>query len=181
MIAVVYNPNSGKKRNIRNELIEMFTANNLKYSFHETQGYMDAWRFARDCDIENLACIVAVGGDGTIHEVVNGLMYRKDKKTVPLAFIPNGSGNDTCFSLGVKSIDAALEGLRKGYYLEVDLIRCLMDAETPEELEGQPEIEQRMRFSISSSACGFLAKVTHRAAALKHWAGASCYLFAGLK
>ena len=51
---------------------------------------------------------MAVGGDGTIHEVVNGLMFRPDQKKVPLSFIPNGSGNDTCGSIGVHSVDQAL-------------------------------------------------------------------------
>ena len=40
--------------------------------------------------------MVAVGGDGTMHEVVNGMLHRKDKKRLPIAFIPNGSGNDLC-------------------------------------------------------------------------------------
>jgi diacylglycerol kinase family enzyme len=49
--------------------------------------------------------LIAVGGDGTLHEVTNGMMFRADKKKVPLAFIPNGSGNDTCKSIGIFSID----------------------------------------------------------------------------
>jgi len=38
---------------------------------------------------------VGVGGDGTAHEVVNGMMLRSDKKRLPVAFLPNGTGNDT--------------------------------------------------------------------------------------
>ena len=40
--------------------------------------------------------MVCVGGDGTIHEFANGLLMRKDKKKIPIAFIPNGTGNDLC-------------------------------------------------------------------------------------
>jgi diacylglycerol kinase family enzyme len=105
IIGVVYNPNSGKKRSIRQEIIDLFSKSNQKFKFHETKGYMDAWNYARDCNIDELSCIVAVGGDGTIHEVVNGLMVREDKKKVPLAFIPNGSGNDTCGAIGVHTIE----------------------------------------------------------------------------
>lgn len=40
---------------------------------------------------ERIICMIAIGGDGTIHEVLNGL---KHHPSVPIAFIPGGSGND---------------------------------------------------------------------------------------
>jgi len=56
-------------------------------------------------DYSNYSALITVGGDGTIHEVVNGMMFRKDGRKLPIAFVPNGSGNDTCHSLGIKSIE----------------------------------------------------------------------------
>jgi diacylglycerol kinase family enzyme len=104
-VVVVYNPNSGKKRNVREEIKDIFSKRKVDFDFHETKGYMDAWNYVKNLEIDQVSCIVAVGGDGTIHEVVNGLMFREDQKKVPLAFIPNGSGNDTCGSIGIHSID----------------------------------------------------------------------------
>jgi len=46
-------------------------------------------------DLDRVSALVAVGGDGTFHEVVNGMLQRPDKRRVPIAFIGNGSGNDT--------------------------------------------------------------------------------------
>ena len=66
---------------------------------------MSGWKIAQEIDIDSHSALVAVGGDGTLHEVINGMMFRKDKKRVPVAFVPNGSGNDTCHSIGVHSID----------------------------------------------------------------------------
>jgi YegS/Rv2252/BmrU family lipid kinase len=45
--------------------------------------------------------VVAVGGDGTVHEVLNGLMRRPAHDRPALAVLPTGSGNDTCRTLGI--------------------------------------------------------------------------------
>ena len=97
---------------------------------------MDAWRIAQTLPINEHSAIIAVGGDGTLHEVVNGLMFRSDKKKIPIAFVPNGTGNDTCKSLGVNSIEQALEYIQKGDTLKIDLNRVFIDSETFEEVEA---------------------------------------------
>lgn len=51
---------------------------------------------AKDYDI-----LVAVGGDGTVHEVLNGIMRRPEGSRPALGLIPTGSGNDTRRTLGV--------------------------------------------------------------------------------
>ena len=45
--------------------------------------------------------LVAVGGDGTAHEVLNGIMARPEDDHPALGLIPTGSGNDTRRTLGV--------------------------------------------------------------------------------
>jgi YegS/Rv2252/BmrU family lipid kinase len=45
--------------------------------------------------------VVAVGGDGTVHEVLNGLMRQPAETRPALAVLPTGSGNDTCRTLGI--------------------------------------------------------------------------------
>lgn len=45
--------------------------------------------------------VVAVGGDGTVHEVLNGLMRQPLERRPALAILPTGSGNDTCRTMGV--------------------------------------------------------------------------------
>jgi diacylglycerol kinase family enzyme len=66
-------------------------------------------------------------------------MFRQDKKKIPVAFIPNGSGNDTCKSIGVSTIEEALKYIEKGDLLKVDLNRVYIDANTFEELESLPD------------------------------------------
>ncbi len=45
--------------------------------------------------------VVAVGGDGTVHEVVNGLMQVREKKRPILGVVPVGSGNDFAHAIGI--------------------------------------------------------------------------------
>jgi YegS/Rv2252/BmrU family lipid kinase len=64
--------------------------------------------------------IVAAGGDGTVHEVLNGLMTHPTETRPVLGLLPTGSGNDTRRTLGVSTdlTQAALElstGRRKAF------------------------------------------------------------------
>lgn len=45
--------------------------------------------------------VVAVGGDGTVHEVLNGLMRQPAETRPALGILPTGSGNDTCRTYGI--------------------------------------------------------------------------------
>src|SRR5690606_11312996 len=51
---------------------------------------------------ERWGAVIAVGGDGVVHEVANGLMRRAGEgASLPLGIIPVGSGNDFVKMLGV--------------------------------------------------------------------------------
>ncbi|KMJ58865.1 lipid kinase [Bacillus sp. LL01] len=83
-------------------------------SFTEHAGH--AGELIGDIDEHNVNAVVVVGGDGTIHEVVNRLIA----KEVTLGVIPAGSGNDLARSLRVPfDAEGALERILKG---EVQLI-----------------------------------------------------------
>jgi YegS/Rv2252/BmrU family lipid kinase len=47
--------------------------------------------------------LVAVGGDGTVHEVLNGLMAHPEDRRPVLGLLPTGSGNDTRRTLGIST------------------------------------------------------------------------------
>jgi lipid kinase YegS len=57
----------------------------------------DGIRFARDGAARGVDAVVAVGGDGTVNEVVNGL----DGSDVPLGIIPFGTANDFARQVGI--------------------------------------------------------------------------------
>jgi len=69
--------------------------------------------------------VVAAGGDGTVHEVLNGLMRHPVETRPALGLLPTGSGNDTRRTLGVSTdlAQAALE-LATGERHRFDVGRC---------------------------------------------------------
>ena len=91
---------------------------------------------AKNLQLENYSAIVAVGGDGTCHEVVNGLMYRKDGKKLPVCFLPNGSGNDLCNCLGQTDFDKGLDSLVKRDSIKIDIFKILLDHENEDQIKG---------------------------------------------
>jgi len=98
-ICIIYNPNSGKKTNLVPQIEERLRSEDIEYELKPTQAAGDTFRYAYDLDIEKYSLLVAAGGDGTYHEVINGMLMRKDGKKLPIGLIPNGSGNDLCNSL----------------------------------------------------------------------------------
>src|SRR5512143_180711 len=54
--------------------------------------------------------VIAMGGDGTVHEVVNGLMQLPEARRPILGVVPVGSGNDFAHGIGVpRQSERALE------------------------------------------------------------------------
>ena len=142
---------------------------------------MHAWKILQKeiADLEVFSGIVAVGGDGTLHEVINGMMFRDDRKKIPVAFIPNGTGNDTCASIGIANLNQAFSFILKGDTIKVDLNLCMMDAESPEEIAEEERFE-RLRYSIVNCSIGFIAKAVHGAMPYKDRFGGLSYLMAAV-
>ena len=101
---IIYNPNSGRKIDVRSQIEKHLQ----DFEFYETKGYLDALNYVKSLDLASYSCVVAVGGDGTIHEVINGMLMRPDGQQIPIGMLPNGSGNDT---VGGLQIDTLIEGL----------------------------------------------------------------------
>ena len=89
----IYNVHAGKGhvRLRLPELLEIFTQAGWLVTAHPTQGAEDATRMAAELGGE-FDRIVCAGGDGTLHEVVDGLMLRTDRPE--LGYVPAGTTND---------------------------------------------------------------------------------------
>jgi diacylglycerol kinase (ATP) len=81
-----------------------------------------AAELARQAAEQGYELVVAVGGDGTAHEVINGLMQLPAKKRPQFGIVPLGSGNDFAHNLGMDDHpDRALKEILTGDVRRIDL------------------------------------------------------------
>lgn len=96
-VKVIFNPNASRRRaKARLEAARTaLTAVGLGYELYVTESQGAAADVARAAAQAGYAAVVAAGGDGTVNEVVNGLLAAAgDGPTVPLGILPLGTGND---------------------------------------------------------------------------------------
>lgn len=114
-VLFVYNPRAGKGTVGKNlhEIVDAFTKAGCAVTVYPTQARGDACRRVEKRDAGLYDLIVCSGGDGTLREVVNGLI--KSGVRTPVGYIPAGSTNDFARSLGLsEDIGEATEIITNG-------------------------------------------------------------------
>ena len=135
MLSFIVNVRSGRGLGNANlkKLIDYCYNNNIQYTVHVTNAPGHATELASKLVDVGAETIVAVGGDGTFHEVLCGI---PDPSKVALGFIPSGRGNDFARGVGipldpVKALKIILDGKTKYMdYIQVGESRCLNIAGT---------------------------------------------------
>ena len=64
-----------------------------------------------------------MGGDGTLHEIINGLLNRSDGNTIPIGIIPTGSGNSFSRDIKLNTIDQAIDVIINNKPKYIDVIK----------------------------------------------------------
>ena len=97
----IYNPHAGKEllKPKLADVIDIFVKAGYEVVAYPTQAYRDAYKKIKKYDSSEYDLIVCSGGDGTLDEVVTGMMKREDK--VPIGYIPAGTTNDFASSLHI--------------------------------------------------------------------------------
>lgn len=141
---------------------------------------MDNYNIAKDLDLSKYSVLCCCGGDGTYHETVNGMLNREDKVKIPVAFLPNGSGNDFCSALGIMNLEIGLSYLVKGQCINIDTIRVLSDHDSEDTLPEGLDRLNYCRHMMINSAVSMPAKIANTAIPLKGCCGKKSYEIATL-
>lgn len=118
-IVVILNPTSGNKNIelLKQEIFKRFSE--FKCEIWETNKPLHAIDLAQKASREEYDIIIAAGGDGTIIEVISGIINSKSK----LGIIPYGTGNMLANNLGIPAtnISKAIEIILEGYTQKIDI------------------------------------------------------------
>lgn len=122
MLNFIANVKSGRGRGMKNvkKILKYCLEKNLPYALYITNSPGHATEIATVLSEEGRD-VIAVGGDGTFHEVLNGVV---DPKRTAVGFIPSGRGNDFTRAAGF-SLDPikALEDIIRGETHYIDYIQ----------------------------------------------------------
>ena len=115
---LIYNPASGRQRARRLELlqqvVEVLSALGHQAELIQTTGAGSAGLQARKAIEAGAEIIFACGGDGTVHEVMQGLVTETGESRAALGILPLGSANALArhLKLSLKPAEAALQQIR---------------------------------------------------------------------
>lgn len=131
---------------------------------------MHATVLAREAAAQGREAVVAVGGDGTTNEVLNGLMQAtKDVDGTALGIVPIGTGNDFAFGAGVPlSLQEACQAVARGQTRVLDVGRMHADNEEP-------------RYFLNGVGMGFDAQANIESRKIKRLRGTLLYLVAVIR
>lgn len=130
----------------------------IAYTPFYTQKVGHAREYAIEALQQGFRSILVLGGDGTLSEVVDGIMKSGvDTTQVTVALLPMGTGNDWARYWGIRSIERAVEVVAKGKTTSVDVGKVVFAQQEPS-----------VRYFINAFGFGFDARVIQITNQLQH-------------
>jgi YegS/Rv2252/BmrU family lipid kinase len=162
MLRVIYNPVAGPKIVTKIDRLQaLLDARGTPFEIVKTSGPGDAVFLAKEAAHAGADAVLAVGGDGTVNEVANGLAGSRTR----LAVVPHGTGNVFAQEVGLpKTVEGCLDLLDNGNTIEVPLARA-----------GD-------RYFVLLASAGFDAEVVERMGhRQKNLLGIGAYVLSGMR
>jgi diacylglycerol kinase (ATP) len=144
----------------------------LKFEYQFTEGRGHGIELARRATQEGYKILVAVGGDGTIHEVTNGILQTGQSVGTRLGIICTGTGSDLARTLGIskdvaRACSSLVENRRK--MIDIGLVKYVQKGQTLQ------------RYFINGAGIGFDATVVAATEQMPKFLGDLSYLLALLR
>ena len=136
---IIVNPVAGSVGDIQLRLEQLYRLNAKEARVTQHAG--EAETLARAAIRAGSDYIIAVGGDGTLNEVINGIATSRGARQVCVGVLPLGTANDFARSIGLTGeVDASIDALRAKETMTIDLVRMT---------------SERTRYFVNVSAGGF--------------------------
>jgi sphingosine kinase len=166
-VYLIYNPFSGNKKSISilEKITPIFEKGNLHTEIIETQYAGHARELANTLPFEGYDGLCVIGGDGTMHEIVNGMMKREDHAKIPIGLIAGGTGNS--FMHDIDALDPEVAALRilTGRLRNVDIAHVDANGE--------------ILYGFNIVGWGLPTDIVETATKIK-WMGSQCYNIASI-
>jgi YegS/Rv2252/BmrU family lipid kinase len=125
-VVFIVNPHAGHRSTESSwPFIEALAKDRLgPFDAYMTKKPGDAVIFAQNAAADKAKLLVCVGGDGTLNEVVNGIMMHDEsiRSELVLGFIPNGTGCDFVKTVSIpRDIEQAMNLVASGHTRRIDL------------------------------------------------------------
>ncbi len=129
---VTVNPHGGVKKglDILEKVKPVFEKDGAELTVLETEYAGHTRDFAREVDIEGYDGFCMVGGDGTMHEAINGIMTRKDGQQLPIGLITGGTGNSFMHDVDCLDPIVAVKRILTGRRRKIDIFEANADGKT---------------------------------------------------
>jgi diacylglycerol kinase (ATP) len=167
---LIINPNAGLGRAWRlgsdlRPIVEEFGGADWTGTVYPTH----ATELAIQAAEQGYELIIAVGGDGTAHEVINGLMQIPAERRPRLGVVPVGTGNDFAFNVGMQTRpEVAMRQVFNGNSKRIDLVKVV-------------DSNGRCEYWDNTFGIGFDATVTIRSRRIPFLRGFPVYLISVLQ
>ena len=129
---MVVNPHGGLKKGkgILDKVRPIFENGTAELTILETKYAGHAREMAREMDFTGYDGFCAIGGDGTMHEVINGMLKRDDGQKLPIGLVTGGTGNSFMHDLDCLDPENAAKRILTGRLRPIDIAKVDADGET---------------------------------------------------
>ena len=199
-VAVIVNPNAGARRGraALNQALVALTSKGISATSFETSHAGHAIDLAAAISPTDFDAVIVIGGDGTLHEVFNGLAYtsltesaasgRPPAPTLPIGVIPCGTGNVVLLSAtGANTVDDALDVIFNFRIRPIDVIEVTRPDDVDVPRLGQDALavaigssitveglKARVRYAVCVACWGLSSAIVAASDRLR-WMGAAQY------
>ena len=129
---MVVNPHGGLKKGlgILEKVQPIFEENDCELTILKTEYAGHGKDYAYEVDFTNYDGFCAIGGDGTMHEIINGMLNRPDKRQLPIGLVTGGTGNSFMHDLDCLEPENAAKRILTGRERPIDIAKVDANGDT---------------------------------------------------